>query len=138
MGKIAGIVFVVAVLLGAWWFMSKDSTTETNELPIQSMPVLDEKDLSAPTTRSETIPEEKLKTYTMAEVATHADQSSCWTAIRGNVYDLTGAIDKHPGGPDKILYLCGRDGTEAFTGQHGGMEKPEAGLEQTKIGVLAE
>jgi len=75
--------------------------------------------------------------YTLADVAKHSDRSSCWTVIRGDVYDVTKAIDTHPGGPDKILSLCGKDGTSGFVAQHGGKQKPEAGLERAKIGSLA-
>jgi cytochrome b involved in lipid metabolism len=79
---------------------------------------------------------QKPVSYTMVEVAKHTDRSSCWTVIRGEVYDVTAAIDKHKGGPDKILSLCGKDGTSGFVGQHGGKEKPETALEQAKIGTL--
>lgn len=77
-------------------------------------------------------------TFTMAEVATHNNRSSCYTAISGSVYDLTTWIDKHPGGPDKILSLCGNDGTAAFTGQHGGQRRPEQELASFKIGTLSQ
>jgi len=72
----------------------------------------------------------------MEEVAKHNSRESCWTVIRGEVYDLTQWIDKHPGGADKILALCGKDGTQAFEKKHGGQEKPEKALEQFEIGKL--
>src|SRR3989344_1519527 len=75
---------------------------------------------------------------TMATVALHASASSCWTVIRGEVYDLTEWISKHPGGADKIIQLCGIDGTAKFVGQHGGSEKQETALATFKIGVLAQ
>ncbi len=75
-------------------------------------------------------------TYTMAEVAKHADASSCWTAINGNVYDLTKWINQHPGGPQVILGLCGTDGTAAFTAQHGGQPEPEQVLKSFLLGPL--
>ncbi len=74
--------------------------------------------------------------YTSAEVATHATRTSCWTSINGNVYDVTTWISKHPGGADAILSLCGKDGTAAFSGQHGGQRRPEAELAGFKIGAL--
>jgi cytochrome b involved in lipid metabolism len=80
--------------------------------------------------------EENKKTYTMEEVAKHNSKESCWTVIRGEVYDLTNWIDKHPGGADKILKICGKDGTDLFVRQHGGKEKPEKILEGFEIGVL--
>ena len=74
---------------------------------------------------------------TMAQVAAHASASSCWSVVRGNVYDLTNWIGKHPGGEKAILQLCGKDGTALFTGQHGGQTQPESTLASFKIGVLA-
>jgi cytochrome b involved in lipid metabolism len=75
--------------------------------------------------------------YTMAQVAMHANASSCWTAINGNVYDVTTWINKHPGGAQAVLSLCGKDGSAAFDDQHGGQRRPENELEGFKIGALA-
>lgn len=74
--------------------------------------------------------------YTMADLAKHASASSCWTAINGNVYDVTNWISQHPGGQRVIIALCGKDGTASFDGQHGGQRKPEAELKQFQIGTL--
>lgn len=75
--------------------------------------------------------------YTAAEVATHASAASCWTSIDGSVYDVTSWISQHPGGRAAILSLCGKDGTQAFEGQHGGQARPEQELATFKIGALA-
>jgi cytochrome b involved in lipid metabolism len=75
--------------------------------------------------------------YTLADVARHANASSCWTAIGGNVYDVTKWVGQHPGGQRAILGLCGKDGTSAFTAQHGGQRRPEADLKQFLIGTLS-
>lgn len=75
---------------------------------------------------------------TMAQVATHSNSTSCWTVIRGNVYDLTTWISKHPGGKSAISKLCGRDGTNEFVDQHGGSAQQENTLATFKIGVLAQ
>lgn len=77
------------------------------------------------------------KTYTMAQVAAHASASSCWSAVNGSVYDLTAWIGRHPGGSGAILSLCGKDGSAAFDGQHGGQGRPESELASFKIGALA-
>ena len=74
--------------------------------------------------------------YTMADVAKHNSQSSCWTAINGNVYDVTSWIDQHPGGAQAIISLCGIDGSSAFNDQHGGQRRPEQELASFKIGAL--
>jgi cytochrome b involved in lipid metabolism len=80
--------------------------------------------------------EDQGKSYTMEEVSKHNSKESCWSVIRGEVYDLTSWVNKHPGGPDKILRICGKDGTDLFIKQHGGAERPENILENFKIGVL--
>lgn len=75
-------------------------------------------------------------TYTLAQVATHKTASDCWTTISGSVYDLTKWIGQHPGGEGAILSICGKDGTGAFTGQHGMGGKEASILAGFKIGVL--
>lgn len=74
--------------------------------------------------------------YTLTDVAAHASASSCWTAINGKVYDVTAWISQHPGGQRAILGLCGKDGSAAFNGQHGGQGRPAAELRQFLIGTL--
>jgi hypothetical protein len=51
---------------------------------------------------------------TAADVAKHASQSDCWTIVSGKVYDVTSVIASHPGGPERIIAVCGKDGTTAF------------------------
>ncbi len=74
----------------------------------------------------------------MAQVEAHADESSCWAAINGKVYDLTQWIHQHPGGPEHILALCGTDGSAAFNAQHGGESQPAQELATFYIGDLAQ
>ncbi len=74
--------------------------------------------------------------YSLAEVAAHATVASCWSAINGGVYDLTGWIKNHPGGQQAIVGICGKDGSAAFNGQHGGQAQPMSALASFKIGVL--
>lgn len=77
------------------------------------------------------------KTYTAAEVAKNNSESSCWTIVRGEVFDVTSFMTKHPGGKANILKLCGIDGTSLFEGKHGGQSAPEMRLDGLKIGNLA-
>ena len=79
-----------------------------------------------------------VKTYTLAEVAKHSTQSSCWSTVNGGVYDLTAWIGQHPGGPDAILGMCGKDGSAAFNDQHGGQRRPANELAGFKIGNLSQ
>ncbi|MBI5126588.1 MAG: cytochrome b5 domain-containing protein [Candidatus Taylorbacteria bacterium] len=75
-------------------------------------------------------------TYTLLQVGTHGSAADCWTTVRGNVYDVTTWIGKHPGGQEAILGMCGKDATAAFEGQHGGESRPEKELAKFKIGIL--
>jgi len=74
--------------------------------------------------------------YRMTDVAKHNTQQDCWAAIDGSVYDLTSWISRHPGGPDKIIPLCGTDATTAFHNQHDDQEKPNQQLATFRIGAL--
>lgn len=75
--------------------------------------------------------------YTKATVATHNTKASCWSIINSKVYDLTDYVSRHPGGTQSIASICGKDGTSAFTGQHGGSSKPEAILSGFYLAPLA-
>jgi cytochrome b involved in lipid metabolism len=72
----------------------------------------------------------------MSQVRLHNSAQDCWTAISGNVYDLTPFIRQHPGGASAIISLCGIDGTAAFLNQHAGQSRPEAELQSLFIGKL--
>jgi cytochrome b involved in lipid metabolism len=74
-------------------------------------------------------------TYTLAQIATHNDAASCYTVIHGKVYDLTLWINMHPGGRDKILSICGIDGTARFMTQHKGAQKQMDILARFYIGT---
>lgn len=76
-------------------------------------------------------------TYNAADLKKHATAKSCWSAINGNVYDLTKWINRHPGGSSVIKGLCGKDGTAGFNGQHGGASRPASELAAYKIGKFA-
>lgn len=88
------------------------------------------------TTSTTSVTDTTNKTYTVADVTTHKDATSCWSSINGKVYDLTSWIDQHPGGSDKILSICGIDGSSAFNDQHGEERRPENELAGFLIGTL--
>ena len=75
-------------------------------------------------------------TYTMADVMKANSRSKCWSAINGNVYDLTPWISSHPGGAAAITFLCGTDGSNAYKAQHEGQGKPTMRLSQYLLGPL--
>ncbi len=73
---------------------------------------------------------------TLTAVAQHSTADDCWSAVNGNVYDLTAWISQHPGGSGPIESMCGVDATKAFSNQHGGQSKPENELAKFKVGTL--
>ena len=75
--------------------------------------------------------------YSMEDVKKRSTSSACWTVIDGNVYDLTKWIPAHRGGPQAIIFLCGKDGTSAYKVQHEGASTPMAALANYFIGPLA-
>ena len=75
--------------------------------------------------------------FILSDVITHKDRTSCYTIINNDVYDLTTWIGKHPGGEQKILNICGKDGTVKFDKQHGTDKSKNDILTLFQIGVLA-
>lgn len=74
--------------------------------------------------------------YTLKTVAKHSTASNCWTVVNGGVYNVTKWIPKHPGGSQVIAAMCGKDGSAAFNGEHGGSGRVAAELKVFKIGAL--
>ncbi len=74
--------------------------------------------------------------FTMAKVKENDSASSCWSAINGNVYDLTKWISSHPGGASAIRGLCGTDGTSSFNARHRGQSNPTSTLAGYLLGPL--
>ena len=145
---IGGIIFLILIIGGVFLYINKQKEVlSPNQIKTEKEEIISPQDQSIQSQNQEklthTSEEEKTgengeteKTYTMEEVVKHNSKESCWSVIRGKVYDLTNWINKHPGGADKILRICGKDGTDLFVRQHGGKEKPEKILEIFKIGVL--
>jgi hypothetical protein len=75
--------------------------------------------------------------YSAADLMKHSNATSCWSAINGNVYDLTKWIALHPGGQSTIKALCGIDGSAMFDNEHGGDNRAVSSLLQYKIGKFA-
>jgi cytochrome b involved in lipid metabolism len=91
---------------------------------------------AAPTTEP-TSPSAPAGTFTAAEVAKHTSGTDCWSVVNNKVYDLTSYVSNHPGGANVIKAICGKDGTAAFSGQHGGASKPNNVLDGFLLGPLA-
>lgn len=96
--------------------------TEVDQPVVQEPITIPEPVVQAPVNDPEPIAQEP--GITLEEVALHADKTDCWTAINGEVYDLTSYVMKHPGGSSRIARICGIDGTEQYEQQHGGERRP--------------
>lgn len=142
MKKILILIIVLLVLGGSFYFYQNSDLTENDyngasretlnsDVEGMTKPIVDVK----PSGETNSVSIEKI--FTMDDVAKHNSKASCYTTIRGNVYDLTNFTGSHPGGEKAVLSICGKDGSSAFEGKHGGQNKPENQLAKLKIGVLA-
>lgn len=91
---------------------------------------------AAPTTTKPSTAATVAAGYTMAQVKANKSRSKCWSAINGNVYDLTAWIGSHPGGESSIESLCGTDGSASFNAMHANKSKPESRLASYLLGPL--
>jgi flavocytochrome c len=77
-----------------------------------------------------------LRAISLKELARHQSvHAGVWTAIDGKVYDMTEFLEEHPAGPESIMDVAGKDGTEVFLGVH---TLPMLHDEFKPIGVLVE
>ena len=130
--KIIGILVVVAVVLGGFVFIDKSKDSYKTE----SVNVIENTTGIIATTTPTIDVVTTNKTYSMLDVSSHNSSSDCWATISGKVYNLTSWIGQHPGGSEKILSICGKDGTSSFDGQHGGQKRPAGELSGFYIGDL--
>jgi cytochrome b involved in lipid metabolism len=76
---------------------------------------------------------------TLADVSSHNTENDCWVIVGGKVYNATNLIPIHPGGPEKIIPLCGKDATQTFDTRNGKGPHPQtaqSALETYIIGNL--
>jgi len=141
------VVGAVLLVIGAFFVFSPIAQNAQEARMVQfqnqnqdTQPTTDTTDTTqtTPTETSAPVDETTPTSYTLAEVALHSDKVSCWTVIDGSVYDLTPFIFQHPGGAENIMRICGKDGTQAFSNQHGGgNEQQKAILATSRIGALS-
>jgi cytochrome b involved in lipid metabolism len=55
-----------------------------------------------------------LRTIPLNELSEHNTHKSCWIALHGLVFDITPFLNEHPGGPDVVVTVSGRDCTQEF------------------------
>lgn len=113
--------------------MAKEPT-ENESLPSKDSPSNTNQPTTSPTPN--TTATTTVSGYTLAEVAAHDSAASCWSAVNGSVYDLTGWVNQHPGGKAAILMICGKDGSPLFNMQHGGEGRPASILAKYRLSAL--
>lgn len=81
-----------------------------------------------------------MKTYTLEEVGKHDNKENrIWITFGQGVYDITEFVDKHPGGPSKILMAAGGS-IDSFWSIFANHNTPEIHslLESMRIGNISE
>jgi cytochrome b involved in lipid metabolism len=77
--------------------------------------------------------------FSLAQLATHNSNESCYIAYKKEVYDITSFLPNHPGGEKKPLKQCGKV-TDNFSEMHSGGSfdegKVAAMLKNRVVGVL--
>jgi cytochrome b involved in lipid metabolism len=133
--KFIYVVLLILIVLGGLFWSRFNSESEPIDIP-ESGEVTNQ--VPAPGEEGQNVPEMVVDEhdYSMVEVGKHNSRTDCWVAVNGGVYNLTTWIDQHPGGADKILALCGKDGSAAFNAQHGSSAQANATLISFKIGTL--
>ncbi len=53
-------------------------------------------------------------TLTVATVSQHSTAGNCWLIISNTVYAVSGYLNLHPGGANRIIPYCGQEATQAF------------------------
>lgn len=141
------IVTLIALSVVGYTIFNKEEVVDQAAIPAPIVTDVESTKTSAETSTTPTPvvpkpvvtrPVPIIKTFTMTEVALHADTTSCYSVVNGSVYDLTTWILKHPGGERAIKSICGKDGSDGFNGKHGGKPQPESTLASFKIGILAQ
>ncbi|RHY25305.1 hypothetical protein DYB32_008396 [Aphanomyces invadans] len=83
----------------------------------------------------------ELKVYTEADVAAHKTADDCWIILGEDgskkVYDITKYLDDHPGGPEIVLDVAGKDANEEFEDIGHSLDARKV-LEKYLIGTLKE
>ncbi len=133
-GLVAIIIIIVLIIAGiAWAFANteSDAVSYPNTVPANT-----NTDISG-TNSTSTTASSSVSSYTLADISSHKDASSCWVAVDGSVYDMTSFVGQHEGGDIAILSLCGKDGSADFHEQHGmGGREQQAVFAKYRIGTL--
>ena len=83
-------------------------------------------------------PEGSAIVLTNSEVKKHNSKGDCWSIVNNKVFNLTSYVAQHPGGSAVISNICGKDGSAAFSNQHGQSAKPNNVLSGLLLGVVGD
>ncbi len=123
---VSGIILLTVLILGIFLI-------ESRIINISGLDSDNDKPLAP---GSAVTPPQSSGPISMEEVTKHGSETDCWSAVNGKVYNLTSWINQHPGGSERILGICGIDGSSAFNTQHSGQREPEGYLSSFYIGDL--
>lgn len=138
MQRLIGIIAALVIVFGGIWIVyAGRPVMRTEQYSNSASGASDSPAPTASSTAEVVAPTEGSgTTYTMNDIALHASENDCWSAVNGSVYDLTTWISRHPGGARPIVGMCGKDGSSAFERRHGSAPRPQAALILLKIGTL--
>ena len=114
---------IIVLVGGVVYIMNSDKYDEMdddfeNELEGDDDSLVTE--TSTTTQDSETQNTDSSNLIDLSEYSKHSTESDCWVTYKGEVYDVTTWLPKHPGGVKAISRFCGIDGFEAgFIKKHG-------------------
>ncbi|ORX37163.1 cytochrome b5-like heme/steroid binding domain-containing protein [Kockovaella imperatae] len=72
---------------------------------------------------------------TMDELKKHNTKKDAWSVFNGIVYNITPYLPYHPGGPDELMRVAGRDGTKLFMLTHSWVNIDHM-LQECMVGML--
>ncbi|CEL98182.1 unnamed protein product [Vitrella brassicaformis CCMP3155] len=55
-----------------------------------------------------------VRVISVDELAKHTREKDCWIAVHGKVYDVTPFLKDHPGGPEVVVRIAGRDVSDEY------------------------
>lgn len=132
---VIGLVVIIGAFLAVFGSSLKNLKNTETAVPAVAETGSSTKPAQAATSASSTAPA-AASGYTLTQVSSHNSATSCWSAVNGQVYDLTSWVNAHPGGKAAILMICGKDGSPLFNAQHGNSGKIAKILAKYEIGVL--
>ena len=76
-------------------------------------------------------------TYPLSELVLHNDdEHGYWISIDDTIYDVSGFLRRHPGGPMVLQGYAGRDATQAYHRLHSTSTAAAVALRRCRIGTL--